>query len=60
MYKREIATFEFVTSDPLLPDPYESRMVEAKPSKVPFAGDGLHARVKIEPNDIIAFYNGSN
>ena len=36
LYKREIATYDHVTSDPLLPDPYESRMVECKHSRVRF------------------------
>ena len=34
LYKREIATYDFVTSDPLLPDPYESKMVECRRSRV--------------------------
>ncbi len=34
LYKRELATFDFLTSDPLLPDPYENKMVEVKASKV--------------------------
>ena len=33
-YKREIATYDFITSDPLLPDPYESKMVECRQSRV--------------------------
>ena len=47
-----------VTTEPLLKDPYESKMVEALPSKVPGANDGLFSRVEIEPNTILAFYNG--
>ena len=57
-YKRELATFEKVTSDPLLRDPYESKMVQATTSKVPGANEGLYARIKIEPNTTLAFYNG--
>ena len=57
-YKRELATFDLVTSEPLLPDPYESRMVKVATSKVPFANEGLFAARKIEPNTILAFYNG--
>ena len=34
LYKREVATYDHVTSDPLLPDPYESRIVECKRSRV--------------------------
>ena len=47
-----------VTSEPLLKDPYESKVVEARPSKVPGANDGLFAKVAIEPNAVLAFYNG--
>ena len=57
-YKRELATFEKVTSDPLLRDPYESKMVEATRSKVPGANEGLYAKIRIEPNTTLAFYNG--
>ena len=58
VYKRELATFDMVTTDPLLKDPYESKIVEARPSKVPGANDGLFAKVRIEPNTVLAFYNG--
>ena len=57
-YTREIATFDKVTSTPLLKDPYESKMVQSLPSKVPGANEGLFAKVKIEPNTTLAFYNG--
>ena len=33
-------------------------MVEATTSKVPGANEGLYARIKIEPNTTLAFYNG--
>ena len=32
--------------------------MEARPSKVPGANDGLFAKVAIEPNTVLAFYNG--
>jgi len=57
-YKRELATYDHVTSDPLLTDPYECRMVKVAPSKVPGSGEGLFAARDIEPNTIVAFYNG--
>ena len=56
--KREIATYDFVTSEPMLRDPYETRMVDARSSGVDGGGDGLFARVDIEPNTVLAFYNG--
>ena len=33
-------------------------MVQATTSKVPGANEGLYARIKIEPNTTLAFYNG--
>ena len=57
-YKRELATYDHVTSDPLLPDPYEARLIKVAASKVPGSGEGLFAKVDIEPNTIVAFYNG--
>ena len=47
-----------MTSEPLLPDPYESRLIKVDTSKVPGGGEGLFAKVDIEPNTIVAFYNG--
>ena len=41
LYKREVATYDHVTSDPLLPDPYESRMIECKRSRVRELSDDL-------------------
>lgn len=58
MYKREVANFERLTTEPLLRDPYESQMVDVYVSKVEGAHDGLFSRQKIEPNVILAFYNG--
>ncbi len=57
-FKREISTYDRVTSEPMLRDPYENAMVEVKSSKVSAAGDGLFARVHVEPNTTLAFYNG--
>jgi histone-lysine N-methyltransferase SETD7 len=34
MYTREVSDYEHVTSEPLLPDPYESHTIEVKVSKV--------------------------
>lgn len=58
IYRRELATFDMVTSEPKLPDPYESRMVRVATSKVDGANEGLFAARAIEPNTVIAFYNG--
>jgi hypothetical protein len=42
----------------MLEDPYERQMTEVRSSGVGGAGDGLYARTNVEPNTVIAFYNG--
>ena len=42
----------------MLEDPYERQMAEVRTSNVGGAGEGLFARVDIEPNTVAAFYNG--
>ena len=58
MLYKDVANFETMTIKPLLPDPYESAMVEVKESSVEGANEGLFARKSVEPNTILAFYNG--
>ena len=57
-YIREISTYDRVTSSPMLEDPYERRTVEVRSSRVVGAGEGLFALRRLEPNTVIAFYNG--
>ena len=42
----------------LLPDPYETSMVEVRQSSVPGAEEGLFARRDVVPDTVLAFYNG--
>ena len=58
IYTRDIADFDHVTSQPLLPDPYESQTVEVRPSTVPGANDGLFSKHNVSAGTILAFYNG--
>ena len=55
---RELSTLTFVTSSPLLPDPYEARMVEVRQSEVAGAEDGLFSRRAVTAGTVLAFYNG--
>ena len=57
-YDREISTFDKVSSNPMLRDPYESEHVDVKGSKVGGAGEGLFSKKKVEPGSVLAFYNG--
>ena len=58
LYPRELSTLTFVTSSPLLPDPYEARMVEVRQSEVEGAEDGLFSRRAVAAGTVLAFYNG--
>ena len=42
VFRYDPSTRDSISSDPLLPDPYELTRVEARPSKV--AGEGLFAK----------------
>lgn len=57
-YKPEISNFDFITSEPLLPDPYESAMIEVKTSGVEGANEGLFVRHDVAEGAVLAFYNG--
>jgi len=58
-FTREISSSDFMTTTPLLRDPYESRTVEVRQSRVPGAEDGLFCRCAVPPNTVLAFYNGT-
>lgn len=51
-------TNETVTSQPLLPDPYEAELVEVRESKVPGAGEGVYALKEIQKGQFFAMYAG--
>ena len=57
-YIRELATFSTVTSQPLLLDPYEDRMVDVRQSMVEGAEEGLFSRRDVKAGTVMAFYNG--
>ncbi|XP_023325683.1 histone-lysine N-methyltransferase SETD7 isoform X2 [Eurytemora carolleeae] len=48
-----------ISLDPLIRDPYELRFTEVQRSRIPGASEGIFTKQDIEPNTIIAFYNGS-
>lgn len=56
---RQLGTFDSVCSDPMVRDPYEATMVQIRASTIDGAAEGLFARKEIEPNTVLAFYNGS-
>jgi len=56
---RQIGTFDHICSDPLERDPYESRYIDTQVSAIQGAAEGIFAQQDVEPNTIVAFYNGS-
>ena len=52
------ASEETLSTLPLLRDPYEERLTEVRVSEVPGGGEGLFAKVDIEPGTLVAIYNG--
>merc|ERR1711953_186597 len=58
IYKREVSSYDHVTFEPKLRDPYESSWVKVQPSSVEGADEGLFTRQNVEPNTILSFYNG--
>jgi len=51
------STTETICQNKLIGEPYESVTVEVRLSAAG-AGDGLFARRRVEPNTVVAFYNG--
>ncbi|XP_023325685.1 histone-lysine N-methyltransferase SETD7 isoform X4 [Eurytemora carolleeae] len=59
VHNRQIGTYDYICKDPLIRDPYELRFTEVQRSRIPGASEGIFTKQDIEPNTIIAFYNGS-
>ena len=53
-----MAVGTFVTSQPMLSDPYEDRMVEVKISQVEGAEEGLFSKQDVKAGTILSFCNG--
>ena len=58
LYEYDPSTEDSISSQPLLPDPYESERVRVGPSTVEDGGEGLFARRKMVKGEVVAFYNG--
>ena len=52
------ATEDVLSTLPLLRDPYEERLTEIRRSGVAGGGEGLFAKVDLEPGTLVAIYNG--
>lgn len=58
VYSFDPSTCSRLSSQCLLPDPYEQEFVRVRPSQIPRAGDGLFAKCDIEMGTVLCFYNG--
>ncbi|KAL7746500.1 Histone-lysine N-methyltransferase setd7 [Sorochytrium milnesiophthora] len=58
VYRFDPSTTTRISSDPLLPDPFESERVEVHPSLIAGAGEGLFARRDFAQDELVCFYNG--
>eukprot|EP00095_Tigriopus_kingsejongensis_P009987 snap_masked-scaffold17_size721972-processed-gene-6.6 protein:Tk09987 transcript:snap_masked-scaffold17_size721972-processed-gene-6.6-mRNA-1 annotation:"setd7_halro ame: full" len=58
VYKFEEANGTFITSEPLLMDPYDKRNVYVMPSRIPNTGQGLFAKRTIPARTLVVSYAG--
>jgi len=59
IYRFDESTSRRISSDPLLSDPFESLLVEARPSTIPDSGEGLFARRHLPAGVVVTWYNGT-
>lgn len=57
-YQYEKPSIRNIALNPLLRDPYESKICEVSESKLPQGGEGLYAKRDIKKREIVALYNG--
>ena len=53
-----MSTRTYIGDHPLRSDPYETRLIECRESKIPNSGLGLFAKCNLPKDTIVAFYNG--
>ncbi|KAL7395165.1 hypothetical protein ABVT39_011231 [Epinephelus coioides] len=58
VYSYDKSTSTCITTNALLPDPYESQRVFVADSMIKGAGQGLFAKTDAEADTVMAFYNG--
>ena len=56
--KADVSTAKRLTSEPLLRDVYESKMVSVKRSSVAKAGDGVFVNKYVAKNTVVSYFNG--
>lgn len=58
LYNFDPGTLTRISTEPLLPDPYETQHVYVRASKLRGAQEGLFAKKDLPTDRIVAFYNG--
>ncbi|CAH2301028.1 histone-lysine N-methyltransferase SETD7 [Pelobates cultripes] len=58
VYSFDKSTPNCISTNPLLPDPYESVRVYVAVSLISNAGEGLYAKTAAEAHTVMSFYNG--
>jgi hypothetical protein len=58
LYNYDPGTRDVMSSDPLLPDPYETQYCYVRTSKIKGAKEGIFAKRDLLDGTIVAFYNG--
>ena len=56
--KSDISTDSHLSRNPLLRDPYESKYVDIRKSKIPNAGEGVFLKKNVTQGRVIAYFNG--
>eukprot|EP00095_Tigriopus_kingsejongensis_P001779 maker-scaffold339_size202159-snap-gene-1.24 protein:Tk01779 transcript:maker-scaffold339_size202159-snap-gene-1.24-mRNA-1 annotation:"hypothetical protein TRIADDRAFT_26073" len=57
-FRRDVSTYDTMSMDPMLRDPYEAKMVTVQQSLIPKAGDGVFTSQNVPADTIIAYFNG--
>ena len=57
-YFHNVSSRDTISSRPMLPDPYESKMISVSICKDVQRGEGIFVKVNVESDTILAFYNG--
>ncbi|XP_070613844.1 histone-lysine N-methyltransferase SETD7 isoform X3 [Erythrolamprus reginae] len=58
VYSFDKSTSSCISTNPLLPDPYESERVYVDASLISNAGEGLFTKIAAEAGTVLSFYNG--
>ncbi|XP_069832946.1 histone-lysine N-methyltransferase SETD7 isoform X1 [Dendropsophus ebraccatus] len=58
VYTFDKSTSSCISTNPLLPDPYELERVYVATSMISNAGEGLYAKISVGPRTVMSFYNG--